>query len=133
MIEDNPHFLGRGWRFPPRFERNTAEVAMTVGIDDIHRSLQVLFTTTLGERVMNPTYGSGLADMVFEPMNTGMIAYIQNLLETAILFHEPRIDAETIAVVPEPLEGMLRIEIVYRVRGANSRFNFVFPFYLTEG
>lgn len=132
-MENNQHFLGRGWSFPPRFDRPTGEVEMTVGVEDIQRSLRILFSTTLGERVMNPTYGSSLADMVFEPMNTGMIAYVQNLLETAILYHEPRIDAETIQVLPDALEGILRILIEYKVRGTNSRFNFVFPFYLNEG
>lgn len=132
-MENDPRIVGRGWSFPPRFDRATAEVEMTVGVDDIQRSLRILFTTTLGERVMNPTYGSSLADMAFDPMNTGMIAYIQNLLETAILYHEPRIDAEAIRITTNPLEGMLSILIEYRVRATNSRFNFVFPFYLNEG
>ena len=31
------------------------------------------------------------------------------------------------------LEGVVLIEITYRVRTTNSRFNFVFPFYKQEG
>jgi flagellar motor switch protein FliM len=30
-------------------------------------------------------------------------------------------------------EGVVWIEIVYRVKSTNSRFNFVFPFYKLEG
>ncbi len=68
---------------------------------DIQRSLEIIFSTALGERIMNPTFGCALDEMVFEPMNTGKLAYLANLLKTAILYHEPRIDAEQIEVRPD--------------------------------
>ena len=125
--------IGRGWSFPPAFDREKAGVNMTEGLADIHDSLFIIFTTTLGERVMQPTFGCSLQDMLMEPMSTGNLGYIRNLLETAILYHEPRIDATSITldVVTEP--GTLRIEIEYKVRGSNSRYNFVYPFYIDEG
>ena len=129
MPFDEP-FLGTGWSFPPEFDRAGAKVEMTSGVEDIERSLQIIFTTALGERVMSPTFGCSMRDMVHEPMNSSMIAYIQNMLKTAILYHEPRIDADRIDVVPDPLDGVLTITIGYRIRTSNSRFNFVFPFYL---
>lgn len=126
----NEPFLGTGWSFPPTFDRNDAEVNTTFGVEDIERSLEILFTTTLGERIMSPTYGCALDEAVFETMNTSRITYIENLIRTAILYHEPRIDADAIDVVPDALEGALVITIEYTVRTTNSRFNFVFPFYL---
>jgi uncharacterized protein len=129
-MSSNEQFLGTGWSFPPTFDRQLAEVLMTSGIEDIERSLEIIFTTTLGERLMNPAFGCNLVEMLFEPMNTGSITYVKNLLETAILYHEPRIDADTIDVQPDPLEGLLLIKVEYRVRTTNSRFNFVYPFYL---
>ena len=32
-----------------------------------------------------------------------------------------------------PTEGRVLIGVTYRIRGTNSRFNFVFPYYLEEG
>ncbi len=125
-------FIGRGWSFPPSFNRASARVEMTEGIDDIHKSLEIIFNTSLGERIMNPKFGCSLKDMVFEPINTSVIGYIQNLIETAILYHEPRIDAENVNVEFDSNEGALRIKIDYKVRGSNSRFNFVYPFYIRE-
>lgn len=125
-------FLGAGWSFPPTFDRGLAQVNMTAGVEDINKSLEIIFSTALGERLMNPTFGCALDDMVFEPMNVSQVTYIENLIETAILYHEPRIDADTIEVRPDDLEGILWIEIEYTVRTTNSRFNFVFPFYLEE-
>jgi Bacteriophage baseplate protein W len=125
-------FLGNGWSFPPAFRNQPGEVVMTAGVADIERSLQIIFTTALGERIMQPTFGCSLDDAVFDPMNTSRVTYIENLIRTAILFHEPRIDAKSVTVRPDPPEGLLRIEVDYAVRGTNSRFNFVYPFYVNE-
>ena len=123
-------FLGTGWSFPPSFDRATSEVEMTSGIEDIERSLEIIFSTILGERVMNPLFGCSLEESVFEAMNTSRLTYIENMLKTAVLYHEPRIDAERVEVLPDQLEGVLMINIDYTVRSTNSRFNFVFPFYI---
>ena len=131
-MADEP-FLGTGWSFPPAFDRDAAAVAMTSGVQDIERSLEIIFSTALGERVMNPTFGCALDGMAFEPMNTGNVAYLENLLKTAILYHEPRIDADEIDVRPDDLAGTLWLSVSYTVRTTNSRFNFVYPFYLAAG
>jgi uncharacterized protein len=129
----NEPFLGTGWSFPPTFDNQVNGVEMTSGVEDIEKSLEIIFTTSLGERIMNPMFGCNLEDMIFEPMNTSKITYIDNLLRTAILYHEPRIDTDRIELRPDTLEGVLWISIDYMVRATNSRFNFVYPFYLTEG
>jgi len=126
----NDPFLGTGWSFPPAFDNVLASVETTSGVEDIHKSLEIIFNTTLGERVMQPTFGCSLEEQVFEPMNTGRITYIENLIKTAILYHEPRIDADRIEVRFDAMEGALWINIGYKVRTSNSRFNFVYPFYL---
>ena len=126
----NDPFLGIGWSFPPAFDKVLASVETTSGVEDIHKSLEIIFNTALGERVMQPTFGCSLEEQLFEPMNTGRLTYIENLIKTAILYHEPRIDADEIEVRFDALEGALWIRIGYKVRTSNSRFNFVYPFYL---
>jgi phage baseplate assembly protein W len=55
-------------------------------------------------------------------------------IESAILYHEPRIELEKVTLDDSrELEGVILIEIIYRVKTTNSRFNFVFPFYKLEG
>jgi phage baseplate assembly protein W len=63
-------FLGRGWSFPPSFNVQLQSVQMTEKEEDIRRSLEVLLTTTIGERLMQPKYGCNLDELVFEAMNT---------------------------------------------------------------
>ena len=124
--------IGRGWAFPPAFDKAAAAVATAGGVEDIQQSLEIIFSTALGERIMNPTFGCDLKAMLFEPLNTSTVAYIQNLVETAILYHEPRIDAEAVDLQPDSAQGILYIAVDYKVRGTNSRFNYVYPFYLNE-
>ena len=129
-IEDS--FIGSGWSFPPAFDQATGGVEMRQGISDIEESLRIIFTTRLGERVMQPQFGAALDQHVFDPMNASRLSYLEDQIRRAILYHEPRIDADTIAVTPDHAEGRLVIAIGYRVRGANSRFNFVYPYYLED-
>ncbi|MFD2567834.1 GPW/gp25 family protein [Pseudotenacibaculum haliotis] len=127
-------FLGTGWGFPPEFQIKQKCIKMLSDEEDIESSLSILLSTRLGERVMVPDYGCNLDELLFEGLNRTLITYVVELIETAILYHEPRIDVIKIDISEtEPLEGKLIIEIDYRIRATNSRRNMVFPFYKEEG
>ena len=127
-------FLGKGWSFPPTFNADLQGVEMTEKNEDIQKSLQILLTTTVGERIMQPKYGCNMDDMIFEGMDTTTKTIMKDKIRTAILFFEPRIDVVSIAMnAMNELEGQIMIEIEYVIRATNSRFNFVFPYYVNEG
>lgn len=123
--------IGQGWSFPPSFSRDTGSVEMRRGVEDIEESLTIIFSTSIGERVMQPKFGCNLKDHIFDPLNAGQLAYIESLVSTAILYHEPRIDAE-VRVDVDSERSALIINVYYTVRGTNSRYNFVFPYYIRE-
>jgi uncharacterized protein len=126
-------FLGTGWGFPPAFSNAAGSVGLLVNEDDIQSSLEILLTTRQGERVMRPDYGCNLNELVFEPLTTTFKTYIKDLISTAILYYEPRIEVNKIALDDTgELDGKILISIDYTVRATNSRFNFVFPFYKSE-
>ncbi|WP_240337175.1 GPW/gp25 family protein [Rufibacter psychrotolerans] len=128
------NFLGRGWSFPPTFDHLSGQVDMLEGVADIQSSLHILLTTMVGERLMQPRFGCNLEEMIFESLDTTLKTQLTDKIETAILYFEPRIDLERVFLnTTRELEGLLLIEVDYRVRTTNSRFNFVFPFYKTEG
>ena len=126
-------FLGTGWGFPPQFDNNAAQVGMLSDEEDIQSSLEILLSTRLGERVMRPDYGCNLDELVFEPLTTTFKTYIKDLISTAILYYEPRIEVNKIDLDDTgELDGRILIVIDYTVSATNSRFNFVFPFYKNE-
>ncbi|MCC5946168.1 MAG: GPW/gp25 family protein [Bernardetiaceae bacterium] len=127
-------FLGKGWKFPPTFDKNRNTVMMVSDEQDINESLRILFSTLPGERLMNPEYGTVLHEMVFEDMSETLIGQISESLETLIIRHEPRIEVEQIDIdTEEYLDGVIHIELMYRVRLTNTRSNMVYPFYFIEG
>lgn len=131
---NDKNFLGIGWSFPPTFLPNLGGVLSTSGQEDIQASLEILLSTALGERVMLPNYGSQMDDLVFAPLDTATQTLIVDRIRNAILYHESRISTEQIELMTDQLAaGLLIVKIVYRVRSTNSRYNFVYPYYLTEG
>ncbi|MBC7903300.1 MAG: GPW/gp25 family protein [Gemmatimonadaceae bacterium] len=129
-------FLGTGWAFPPSFNIETRTVEMVSEEEDIKESLNILLSTSLGERVMQPKYGCNLNDYLFEPLNSSVIGYIRDLVEHAILFYEPRILASKIEVTAQDsldiIEGRFTISVEYTIPETNSRFNYVFDYYKNE-
>ena len=129
-------FLGTGWSFPPEFNKVSNSVELVSGIEDIDQSLNILLSTALGERVMHPKYGCDLTDYVFESLNSSVIGYLKDRVTNAILFYEPRIRVEQIEITSsdsmELIEGRFTISIQYFVPGTNSRFNYVYDYYLNE-
>ncbi len=136
MNQEFLSFLGTGWNFPPEFNNMTGTVEMVSNVDDINQSLQILLSTTLGERVMQPKYGCNMTEYIFEPLSSTMIGYLKERVTNSIMFYEPRIIAEKIDVTGEDstdlFEGRFTISIEYSIPGVNSRFNFVYDYYLNE-
>ncbi len=133
-MSNETNFLGRGWAFPPVFYAASKSVGMEEGVEDINSSLFILLNTVTGERVMEVKYGCDMKEFVFEPLTTTLKTYMTDKIKTAIAFYEPRIEVENVELTDdEELEGKVIIDILYKVRSTNSRYNFVFPFYKQEG
>lgn len=127
-------YLGRGWSFPPTFSKAPPSVAMLEDEADIASSLHILLSTTPGERVMQPLYGCNLSELLFESLDTRMKTLMADKVESAILYHEARVALERVTLDDSrDNEGVVLINVVYRVKSTNSRFNFVFPYYKQEG
>ncbi|KAA3613651.1 MAG: hypothetical protein DWQ05_15325 [Calditrichaeota bacterium] len=132
-MSENSTFLGTGWSFPPAFTQAGADVKMSADAEDIHQSLQILFSTSLGERIMREDYGCDLQNLLFEEIDQGLVNQISRLITDGILYHEPRIELEKIEVSESKKEsGLLLISLEYTIRSTNSRFNMVYPFYVNE-
>ncbi len=134
MAENSKAYLGTGWGFPPTFDKKAKRVRLVSAEDDICESLKILLSTSLGERVMQPTYGCNLQELLFEPLSATVASNIKELIRTAILYHEPRIRLNRLELnLDLQVEGVVNISVDYTIISTNSRFNFVYPFYLQEG
>lgn len=134
MEELEKSFLGKGWSFPPTFDRKLGDVQMVTMEEDIKQSLEIYFSTKLGERIMRNNYGCFLHSQVFELANESLIQGLSKELERSINEFEPRIlITEIRAIKKDSADGLIEINVAYEIRATNNRTNIVFPFYLNEG
>ena len=81
---------------------------------------------------MLPTFGCNLQPFVFEVMNVPNVAMIEKIVKEALIYHEPRIIVDDVISTPYPDRGLLEINIEYTIITTNTRYNYVFPFYMSE-
>ena len=124
-------FLGRGWKFPLKFENGT--VAMSESEEDVEESLHILLGTYPGERLMRPDYGCRLRDYCFRNFEETTIAQLDEEIRNAIDNFEPRVTVENTDYKMDDVNDILQIIIDYKVIATNSRRNLVYPFYINEG
>lgn len=129
---DQRAFLGRGWAFPVQPDTQ-GDVALVAHEEDIRQSIVIILGTSRGERVMRPTFGAGLRDLLFEPFSSTVMALARQQTLEALTIWEPRIDTIEVRVTADQPRGRLLIDIRYRVRATNTFYNLVYPFYLMEG
>ena len=106
---------------------------MTSNEEDINKSLEILLSTTIGERFLQPLYGCNLEDYVFEALSASTQTAIKITVTNAILIFEPRIRLLTVELLKDFIsEGRIDIYVDYEVIITNTRFNLVYPFYINE-
>lgn len=123
-------FLGVGWTSPVRLN---AEGCIDLAEADaaVRQSIWMILSTAPGERLMRPEFGCGIHELVFSPNSASTIGQIVNDVRRSLIDWEPRIDLLSVdAVSAENQANCLLIQINYRVRTTNNRFNLVYPFYL---
>jgi phage baseplate assembly protein W len=101
---------------------------------DVREAIRIILETTPGERMMRPTFGCGIHEMVFEEINATAITAIDAAVREALTLWEPRIEICDVSVDPiQAADGMLIVAIEYRIRDTNQLDNLVYPFFYTEG
>lgn len=130
-------FFGVGWQFPVALDLDHPDparkgaVALAHYEESIRQSIWMILSTSPGERVMRPDFGCGIHDLVFAVNGEATAGQVISLVQQALLQWEPRIDVLGVTAAPDPAQPqLLLIEVTYRVRTTNSRFNLVYPFYL---
>jgi uncharacterized protein len=122
--------IGTGIAFPLRVDR-LGGLAMSSGNSDVQEAIDVILGTAQGERPMRPEFGCGIHNHVFDTIDAYTLGKIQYEIREALDRWEPRIDVLDVAPdLSRVDEGVLIIDISYRLRATNDIRNLVYPFYL---
>ena len=122
--------VGSGWTFPPRIDAQGG-ISLTNERSEIDQAILIILSTSLGQRVMRPTFGCRLHELVFAPNDGQTAAQARRYVEEAIGMWEPRVRIVSVDVGPDPNEAsMLLIQVEYQVKATHDKRSLVYPFYL---
>jgi uncharacterized protein len=122
--------IGRGWAFPPRIGPSGG-LALTHDRTELDEAIRIILTTSPGQRVMRPTFGCRLHELVFAPNNSQTVAQARRYVEEALGMWEPRITVTEVDVRPDPDDtSRLLIDIQYELKATRDPRSLVYPFYL---
>jgi Bacteriophage baseplate protein W len=126
-------FLGIGWKFPLQVTPQGG-IATAAAEERIEESILLILSTAPGERLMLPTFGCGIHELVFAPNDSSTVSKAINHVRRALVDWEPRVDVlDVSAEVADGQPNLLLIRVDYRIRDTNSMKNLVYPFFITEG
>ena len=111
--------IGKGWSFPPHFNKYSGGVDIVSQTEEIEQSLAVLFSTKLGDRLFHPDFGCDLQDFQFKSVSIADELEMRRMIEYAVTQFEPRIAIRDLDVdLTGSQEGRLRISLRYTIKDA---------------
>jgi len=87
----------------------------------VAQSIKGLLLTRKGERPFQPDLGSGLQDLLFEPMDYGTSALIKKEITETLAKFEPRVVVTNLICFPDYDNNGYDVELQYRIRGREDR------------
>ncbi len=126
-------YLGQGLAFPLRVTAH-GRLATARAEAKIEQAIWLVIATATGERVMRPTYGCGIHDMLFEPNNVSARDRLIDHVRSALSAQEPRIavlDVTVESTLGDPSAVLIRVD--YRIHENNAIASLVYPYFITEG
>ncbi len=87
----------------------------------VAQSIKGLLLTRRGERPFQPDLGSGLQDLLFEPMDYGSAALIKKEIRETLNRFEPRISITKLMCYPDLMNNGYEVELEYKIIGREDR------------
>jgi len=126
-------FIGRGWSFPPGLNKRGG-IALVSDEEKVAQSIVIILNTPIGQRVMRPTFGSRLHELIFAPANPETFGLAEMYGQDALNFWEPRIQLLDVnAGTDDTNSGTMLIHIRYQIKATHDERSLVYPFYQIPG
>ena len=87
----------------------------------VAQSIKGLLLTRRGERPFQPDLGSGLHNLLFEPLDYGSGALIKKEIKETLSRYEPRISITKLMCYPDVSNNGYEVELEYFILGREDR------------
>ena len=95
----------------------TNDLVVSRDASAIKQAIVNLLLTNRGERLMNPEYGSDIRSFLFEPLDYGTCAELEQSIKYCIDEYEPRIVVRTLTCRPNFDDDGFDVEMTYIITG----------------
>ncbi len=131
-MADSVDIVGTGWAFAVG-PNHAGGISLVSGPRDIEQAIGIIISTSPGERVMRPTFGCRIHELIFAPSTDDTLSLARQFVEDALAMWEPRIDVVEVEAEFNAAEiRTIDVNISYVVRGTKDERTLVYPFYLIE-
>lgn len=83
--------------------------------DQIKSNLFVYFSTDVGERYLNPDYGSNFKKFVFEQVTAQTYGNIERLMRDDLALYFPQVELKELNITGDPEELQVNIAMTYSI------------------
>ena len=87
--------------------------------DAIKSNLLNFILTGKRERVFNPSFGSGVRDLLFQPITDDIIDQVDNLIRGGVESYFPTVDIQDLEVTLKPDDLRIEIYLSYTIINTN--------------
>ena len=100
----------------------SGRIRKVLNAEAVKTSIDNILRTRYGQRVMRPTFGSGLDDLVFSLMGRQLGDAIAKEVRESILRWEDRVDIKTVDVYQSQDQSYVRVNLRFSVYGYEDIF-----------
>src|SRR3954468_16263451 len=107
--------LGSGLALPLQVDRRGG-IALAHDETDIEQAIHLILSTAPGERPMRPEFGCEIHDYLFDTLDAGTVAKMEDAIRSALQRWEPRVEVEQVKFDLDHVDqGMLTFTVRYTV------------------
>ena len=88
-------------------------------IDSVKSSLINFFLTDPGERYLNPSFGGGIKNFIFEQISNGSVDFLQRDLESKIQNSFQRVNIDTLDILRNDNNNQIIIKLSFSLKNTN--------------
>ncbi|EDP57974.1 hypothetical protein AND4_05369 [Vibrio sp. AND4] len=111
------------WCFPIKFSLDGVEMTSSLQ-ENVEQSLDVLFHTLTGERVIFKNYGNDLHSFLFANIDSALISEIETMIYETVLRYEPRVEITNISIQPDSVTAsLLKVRLDYQLRDSEQVYS----------
>lgn len=102
-----------------KFTKNfiSGDIGKISDVQAVRQAIKNIIYTNLNERPFDPTWGSQIREILFEPVDGLSSGVLEHLVQEAIENHEPRCKVEKVSILPSADQNSYNAEVYFYVIG----------------